>query len=61
VRDGDTIVIDVTKRRLDVELSSAEIKKRLKSVKLPKPRYTSGALAKYARLVSSASQGSVTG
>jgi dihydroxy-acid dehydratase len=61
VKDGDLIVIDITKRRLDVELSAAEIKTRLKTVKPPKPRYTSGVMAKYARLVSSASEGSVTG
>ncbi len=61
LRNGDIIVIDIKKRKLDVELSAAEIKKRLKSVKRPKPRYTSGALAKYARLVGSASDGAVTG
>ena len=61
LRNGDTIVIDIKKRKLDVELSAAEIKKRLKSVKRPKPRYTRGALAKYARLVGSASDGAVTG
>jgi dihydroxy-acid dehydratase len=61
LRTGDTIVIDIKKRRLDVELAPAEIKKRLRAVKRPKPRYTSGALAKYARLVSSASDGAITG
>ena len=61
VRSGDTIVLDVKRRRLDVELSAAELTKRLRSVKRPKPRYTWGALAKYARLVSSASDGAVTG
>jgi dihydroxy-acid dehydratase len=61
LRNGDTIVIDVKRRRLDAELSPAEIKKRLRAVKLPRPRYTTGALAKYARLVSSASEGAVTG
>jgi len=61
LRNGDTIVIDIKKRKLDVALSAAEIKKRLKSVKRPKPRYTWGALAKYARLVGSASDGAVTG
>jgi dihydroxy-acid dehydratase len=61
LKNGDTIVIDIKKRKLDVELSAAEIKKRLKSVKRPKPRYTWGALAKYARLVGSASDGAVTG
>jgi dihydroxy-acid dehydratase len=61
LRNGDTIVVDIKKRRLDVELSAAELKKRLKAVKRPKPRYTWGAMAKYARLVSSASDGAVTG
>jgi dihydroxy-acid dehydratase len=60
IKDGDTIVIDVTKRRLDVELSAAEIKKRLKAVKPPATRYAAGVMAKYARLVSSASEGAVT-
>ena len=61
LRNGDTIIIDVKQRRLDAELSPAEIKKRLRAVKPPKPRYTTGAMAKYARLVSSASEGAVTG
>jgi dihydroxy-acid dehydratase len=61
LRNGDTIVIDIKKRRLDVELPAGELKKRLKAVKRPKPRYTSGVMAKYARLVSSASEGAVTG
>jgi dihydroxy-acid dehydratase len=61
LKSGDTIVIDITRRRLDVELSAAELKKRLRAVKRPKPRYTSGVMAKYARLVSSASDGAVTG
>ena len=61
LKTGDTIVIDIKKRRLDVELSAAELKKRLKAVKRPKARYTSGVMAKYARLVSSASEGAVTG
>ena len=61
VKNGDTIVIDVKRRRLDVELSAAEIRKRLKSWRAPRPRYTWGVLAKYARLVSSASGGAVTG
>jgi dihydroxy-acid dehydratase len=61
LKNGDVIVIDIKKRRLDVELSAAEIKKRMKAVKQPKPRYASGVMAKYARLVSSASDGAVTG
>jgi dihydroxy-acid dehydratase len=61
VKDGDSIVLDVRKRRLDVALSPAEIKRRLKAARAPRPRYTWGALAKYARIVSSASDGAVTG
>jgi dihydroxy-acid dehydratase len=60
VRDGDIISMDLTKRRIDVELSDDEIKKRLAQWKPPKPRYETGALAKYAKLVSSASEGAVT-
>jgi dihydroxy-acid dehydratase len=58
--DGDTIVFDVEKRRLDVELSDSEIKKRLAGWREPEPRYKSGVFAKYAALVSSASEGAVT-
>jgi dihydroxy-acid dehydratase len=61
LRNGDTIVFDVERRRLDVELSPAELRKRLRGWKPPKPRYDVGVLAKYARLVSSASEGAVTG
>ena len=61
LKNGDIVVVDIKKRKLDVELSAAELKKRLKAVKRPKPRYTWGVLAKYARLVSSASDGAVTG
>jgi dihydroxy-acid dehydratase len=61
LKNGDTIVIDIKKRRLDVELSPAELKKRLKAAKRPRPRYTWGVMAKYAKLVSSASDGAVTG
>jgi dihydroxy-acid dehydratase len=61
LRTGDQIVIDIKKRKLDVELTPAELKKRLKAVKQPKPRYRWGVMAKYARLVSSASDGAVTG
>jgi dihydroxy-acid dehydratase len=60
LRNGDLVTIDVRKRRLDVALSPAEIRRRLKAVRAPKRRYKTGALAKYARLVSSASEGAVT-
>ncbi len=61
LRNGDTIAFDVKRRRLDVELSQAEIRKRLRKWKPPRPRYTWGVLAKYSRMVSSASEGAVTG
>ncbi|MEK7338959.1 MAG: dihydroxy-acid dehydratase [candidate division NC10 bacterium] len=61
LKNGDTIVLDIAKRRLDVELTAAEIKKRLARWKPPAPRYRSGVMAKYARLVSSASEGAITG
>jgi dihydroxy-acid dehydratase len=61
VRDGDPIVFDIPARRLDVEVSEAELQARLKSWTPPAPRYTHGVMAKYARLVSSAARGAVTG
>ncbi|MCY4488927.1 MAG: dihydroxy-acid dehydratase [Deltaproteobacteria bacterium] len=60
VRDGDTITFDVDARRLDVEISEEEMDKRLREWKAPEPRYASGVMAKYAKLVSSASEGAVT-
>jgi dihydroxy-acid dehydratase len=61
IRNGDIIVIDVKKRRLDVEISAAEMKKRLAKWKAAKPRYTSGVFHKYAITVAHASDGAVTG
>jgi dihydroxy-acid dehydratase len=61
VKDGDIIVLDTDKRELSVELSDEELKKRRARWAAPAPRYTSGVMAKYARLVSSASVGAVTG
>jgi dihydroxy-acid dehydratase len=61
VRNGDTIVFDVKRRRLDVDLSAGQLKKRLRHWKPQKPRYAWGVLAKYGRLVGSASAGAVTG
>jgi len=60
VKDGDRITIDASKREINLLVPSAEIKKRLKAWKQPKPRYTHGVLAKYAKLVTSASKGAVT-
>jgi dihydroxy-acid dehydratase len=61
LRDDDVIVIDTEKRRLDVELSDEEIGARLATWQPPAARYKTGVLAKYARLVSSAATGAVTG
>jgi len=60
VRDGDMVVLDIDKRRLDVELSDEEIQRRISEWSPPPPPYTSGVMAKYARSVSSASKGAVT-
>ena len=61
LEEGDTVVIDAVNRRLDVELSDAEIQARLEKWNPPQPRYTRGVMAKYARSVSSAAEGAVTG
>ena len=61
VREGDMIRFDVDARRLDVEIPDEEIRSRLQSWTAPPPRYPRGVFAKYARLVSSASEGAVTG
>jgi len=60
VRDGDMIVFDLPKRTLAVELTDAELQKRLSSWQAPKPRYANGVMAKYALLVSSSSLGAIT-
>jgi dihydroxy-acid dehydratase len=60
VADGDIIIFDIRQRQLNVELSAAEIQKRLAAWKPPAPRFTSGVMAKYALLVSSSSLGAVT-
>lgn len=60
VHEGDTIRIDVTQRLLEMEISDAEIQRRISTWKAPKPRYTSGVFAKYAALVASASEGAIT-
>ena len=60
LRDGDTVRFDVTARLLEVELSDASLRERMQAWKPPQPRYPTGVFAKYAALVSSASQGAVT-
>ena len=61
LREGDMILFDIEARRLDVELTDDQIKARLREWSPPKPRYETGVMAKYAKLVSSASEGAVTG
>jgi dihydroxy-acid dehydratase len=58
--DGDIVVFDIPNRQLNVELSAADIQKRLASWKPPAPRFSNGVMAKYALLVSSSSLGAVT-
>jgi dihydroxy-acid dehydratase len=59
LRDGDIITIDVTGRRVDVELPESEMTERRTAWEAPAPRYTTGAFARYAALVSSAADGAV--
>ena len=60
VAEGDTIVFDIPGRQLNVEISEAEMQKRLALWKAPAPRFTNGVMAKYALLVSSPSLGAIT-
>jgi len=60
VRDGDMIRFDVNQRVLEVEISDEVLRQRMKEWKPPQPRYPTGVFAKYAALVSSASQGAIT-
>ena len=60
VHEGDTISIDINHRKLEIEISDATLHERMKSWKPLEPRYDTGVFAKYAALVSSASEGAVT-
>jgi len=60
VADGDRIVIDVESKTIDLMVDAAELTRRRGEWKLPEPRYTSGVLAKYARLVTGAERGAIT-
>ena len=61
VREGDTIAFDIDARTLDLEVDEAEIARRLEEWTAPPPRWERGVFAKYARSVSSASEGAITG
>ena len=60
LEESDTIVVDIDKRLLEVKISEGEIQKRKQNWHAPVAKYKSGVLAKYAKLVSSASKGAVT-
>jgi len=60
VNNGDSITIDAGKRLIQLNVSAKELAARRKKWKQPKPRYTRGVMAKYMKLVSTASKGAVT-
>jgi dihydroxy-acid dehydratase len=60
IHEGDRITIDTKSRKLEVEISDAEISRRLSEWKPPAPRYAAGVFAKYAALVTSAAEGAIT-
>ncbi len=61
VVDGDAVALDLPGRRLDLLVEPDELERRRAELKHPEPRYTTGVLAKYAKLVSGAEHGAVTG
>jgi dihydroxy-acid dehydratase len=61
VREGDEILIDAEGRKLELLVAPDELARRRDAWTAPTPRYTTGALAKYAKLVGSADHGAVTG
>jgi dihydroxy-acid dehydratase len=60
VADGDTIVVDVAARSIDLQVEAGEVARRREAWAPPPPRYTSGVLAKYARLATGAERGAIT-
>ena len=60
MKEGDSITIDAKKRLIQVNVSKAELARRKGKWKQPKPRYATGVLGKYAKLVGDASHGAVT-
>ncbi len=61
VQDGDMITINADQNLLSIDLSDEEIARRLQQWQAPAPKYTKGVMAKYTKLVASASEGAVTG
>jgi dihydroxy-acid dehydratase len=60
VKEGDSITIDAKKRLIQLNVPAKELGRRRKLWKAPKPRYTTGVLAKYIKAVSTASRGAIT-
>jgi dihydroxy-acid dehydratase len=60
VADGDTVLVDVKGRSIDLLVADAELERRRSAWTPPPPRYTSGVLAKYARLATGAERGAIT-
>src|SRR5262245_51833965 len=60
VKEGDSITIDAKKRLIELNVPAKEIARRRRLWRAPQPRYSSGVLAKYIKLVSSASRGAIT-
>jgi dihydroxy-acid dehydratase len=60
VREGDTISIDISNRKLDLQVPADEVQRRLSEWRAPAPHYTEGVFAKYMASVTSAAQGAVT-
>jgi len=60
IKEGDSITIDAKKRLIQLNVPAKELAARRKKWKQPKPRYTSGLMAKYVKLVSTASKGAIT-
>lgn len=60
VKEGDPITIDITNRKIDIDVAADELATRLKSFQAPAPKYTTGVYAKYCALVSSAAKGAIT-
>lgn len=60
IKNGDSITINASQKKLELHVTKAEIKKRLQKFKAPESKYKQGVMAKYAKLVSSASLGAVT-
>ena len=60
VEEGDSVTIDIEKRNIDLDISSAEMERRRAKFQRPAPKYTSGVMAKYVALVGSAADGAIT-